>query len=369
MNSLLPVHDSDRWLSRPRSRPRVAIVVDPRFPGGTSAAVAAEIDALAPVVDLRVHAIETRMFSGRHLHPAIAAACASAGIEPVWDAPVVRADTIVFHNPSSLRFDSAPPPRMSCQRALVVTHENFERPGGAESFDVDACLGLLERALVAGERQLAPVSPHNRRTVERWLARSGTGWALAPADWFNIVDEAPVPPASAPRDRRGRHSRPGLEKFPPLDDLRRQFPEHAERCVILGGDSLLHERALVPSHWEVRPFVVGELDRFFADIDFYVYYTNPAWRESFGRAVAEAIVAGKVVITDPGTAEVFGSAVVAADADEVDAVIGRFLSDPGSYAAFVRAAQREIRRFRPDAFRAMALRAIGASRAPRHALV
>jgi glycosyltransferase involved in cell wall biosynthesis len=139
--------------------------------------------------------------------------------------------------------------------------------------------------------------------------------------------------------------------------------------VILGGDSLLHERALVPSHWEVRPFVVGELDRFFADIDFYVYYTNPAWRESFGRAVAEAIVAGKVVITDPGTAEVFGSAVVAADADEVDAVIGRFLSDPGSYAAFVRAAQREIRRFRPDAFRAMALRAIGASRAPRHALV
>jgi hypothetical protein len=33
-------------------------------------------------------------------------------------------------------------------------------------------------------------------------------------DWINICDFPFAPPTPAPRDRRGRHSRPGFEKFP-----------------------------------------------------------------------------------------------------------------------------------------------------------
>ena len=47
------------------------MVLDPRFSGGTSTSAAADIRALAPHVRLSVVAIETAMFKGRRVHPAI----------------------------------------------------------------------------------------------------------------------------------------------------------------------------------------------------------------------------------------------------------------------------------------------------------
>ena len=40
-------------------------------------------------------------------------------------------------------------------------------------------------------------------------------------------------------------------------------------------------------------------------IDFFVYFTAPTWQESFGRVVAEAIAAGKVVLTNPDIGATF----------------------------------------------------------------
>lgn len=331
-------------------RRRVGLVVDPRFPGGTSSAVAAEIRALAGSVDLCVFALETAMFRGRELNPAIAAALADTGAPLVWNPPVVRADTIVFHNPSCLRFDTGLKVRLSCAQALVVTHENFLRPSGAEGFDVAGCLARIDAALVCGARLLAPVSPHNRRTVAEWLARNQSDWTLAPLDWFNALDLPIVPPNPAPRDRRGRHSRAGLEKFPSPETMLRHFPRTAERCVILGGDSLLEGPEPPPPHWEVHPFGAMPPGRFLREIDFFVYFTNPGWRESFCRAIAEAIAAGKLVITDPGTAESFGGAVVATDGADVDAIVASYVADPAAYEAFVRQAQARLAGFRPEAF-------------------
>jgi glycosyltransferase involved in cell wall biosynthesis len=76
-------------------------------------------------------------------------------------------------------------------------------------------------------------------------------------------------------------------------------------------------------------------------------------RESFGRVLAEAIAAGKVVITDPGTAATFGPAVVASDGSDVDAIIAGFVADPARYQAFVRAAQARLSAFSADSFRRM----------------
>jgi hypothetical protein len=347
----------------------LALVVDPRFSGGTGAAVAAEIRALAGAADLSVVAVETAMFKGRRVHPAIEAALEDTGLALAWNPPVVRADTIVFHNPSCLRFDVRPPLRISCAQAIVVTHENFLRPNGSEGFDVAGCLALLERALVCGARRLAPVSAHNRRTVEAWLARERRDWLLADEDWFNILDGEHAPPNPRPRDRRGRHSRPGLEKFPPMEIMRAHFPAHAERCMILGADALLAAPEPPPAHWDLRKFGETEVARFLEEIDFFVYFTHPNWRESFGRVVAEAIAAGKLVITDPGTAKAFGDAVVATDGGDVDALVAGFVADPARYAAFVRAAQASLARFAPAAFLAQALRQVAALKAERHALV
>lgn len=368
--SLLERPSKANPLARNWARHRVAIVTDPRFPGGTSVAVAAEIRALARAVDLRVVAIETRMFKDRIVHPAIEAACAAHGIAVEWGPAAVHADTVILHNPSCLRFDTALALRISCTQAFVVTHENFLRPGGAEGFDVAGCLRLIEGALACGTALLAPLSPYNRRAGEDWLAsnRNPCAWRLAPLDWFNIVDATMRPPSERPSDRRGRHSRPGFEKFPPLADLDRHFPPTADRCVILGGDHLLLDPDAVPAHWEIRRFGHGEVDRFLADVDFLVYFTSPCWRESFGRVVAEGIAAGKVVITDPGTAEAFGDAVLASDGSDVDALVAAHL-DPSRYRAIVLAAQASLERFRPAAFRAMVTQQITAAEAIAHALV
>lgn len=343
--------------SRRRRRAEVAILVDPRFPGGTAGAVAAEIAALASHATIEVHALRTRMFRERGTNAKLAAAIEAHGLSLIEDAPVIRAETIVLHNPSCLKRDDVLRPRLSCARAFVVCHENFLRPSGSEGFDVGHCLRLIDAAIACGAPILAPISPWNREGVLAWQARNptapGAGWPVSPVDWFNVIDLPARAPNKAPRDRRGRHSRPGFEKFPPLDHLRSQFPADAEACVILGADSLIAEPDS-PRHWRLLPFGAMEPARFLSEIDFFVYFTNPLWQESFGRVIAEAIAAGKVVITDPVTASAFGPAVVA-DAEKgrgenVARVIEGFIADPARYQAFVRDAQAHLTRFRPEAF-------------------
>ena len=192
--------------------------------------------------------------------------------------------------------------------------------------------------------------PTNRASVAAWLGQHpDLGWRLAPDDWPNICDQPFLAPTPTPRDRRGRHSRPGFEKFPPLAALRAQFPAHAERCAILGADTLLLDPESMPPHWQLLRFGAMKVPDFLASIDFFVYFTHPLWRESFGRAIAEAIAAGKLVITDPATAEPFGPGVVADNGDgEIDRIIAAHVADPSRYAAAVRRAQADLAAHRPE---------------------
>ena len=344
-------------------RPRVAYVLDPRFPGGTSAAVAEEIAAIRSLVRPEVHAVSSRMFAGQSLAPALAGALDAAGIEPLWDAPVIAADTVILHNPAFLKLDATLGRRIVARDLIVVTHENFLRPGGAEGFDVSGCLDRIDRGTLALRKTLAPVSAHNRGTVEGWAGRNGLcpGWSVAPEDWFNICDFPLAPPTQAPHDRRGRHARPGFEKFPPRPVLDLCFPPHAEANVILGAEVLMADEAS-PAHWQLHPFGGLDLARYFEMIDFMVYFTAPTWQESFGRVLAEGIAAGKVVIAEAATASGFGGAVIAARPEEVDAIIGGLIAEPARYAAHVRDAQAALSRFSPAAFRARFAAALGLAR-------
>jgi hypothetical protein len=340
-------------------RPSLGLVIDPRFAGGTSSAVAQEILALAGVADLQVACITSAMFRGQEMHPKIAAALAETGVPALWDPPVLRAETVVIHNPTFLKFDTRLTTRFNCARALVVAHENFLRPDGLESFDVARTLQMIGDRLPPCPRWIAPVSRYNRRTSSAWLAASEGllhGWQLAPVDWFNICDAPLVAPTSAPRDRRGRVSRPGFEKFPDMATMLRHFPPHAETCAILGANSfLIPGNPPPPAHWQLLPFGSVDVQAFLSEIDFFVYFTHPSLRESFGRVLAEAIAAGKIVITDPGTAETFGDAVVASDGADVDAIISGFVANPARYQAFVRAAQARLAGFSAESFRRMVL--------------
>lgn len=329
---------------------RIGYVIDPRFPGGTSSAVAAELRVARTFGAVTVHAVESRMFRGREIAPQLQAAFDDLGIVPRWNAPVIAGDLVILHNPAFLKFDRQLAARILCRQLVVVTHENPLRPGGHEGFDMAGCLALIERATLAVDKALVPVSPINRTSLGAWIRqRAFGGWSVLPEDWFNICAFATVPATAGPRDRRGRHSRPGFEKFPALADLDRCFPPEAERNVILGADGLIAQ-GIVRPHWTLLPFRGLALDRYFEMVDFMVYYTAATWRESFGRVLAESLAAGKVVISDPDTAATFGGGVIGARPDEVDAIVSRHVGQPALYAGQVERGQKALERFSASRF-------------------
>jgi hypothetical protein len=330
-----------------------AYVVEPRFSGGTSAAVAAELRVTAQLGPVVVHARRSAMFGGdRHVAPVLRQAIDELALPLIWDAPEINADVVIFHNPSFLKFQAAFGGRIFARQLVVVTHENFLRPGGVEAFDVASCLDQIDRATLSLSKCLAPISVHNRATVRGWLTghRGLLDWRVLEQDWFNIcvpdIEEPPQPP----RDRRGRHSRPTREKFPPLADLDLCFPPHAEANIILGADFLMAAEVARP-HWTMLPFGSLDVARFFEMVDFLVYFTAPTWRESFGRVIAEALAAGKVVLTDPETGATFGDAVVACRPEDVDRLVQGFVAEPDRYIAQVRRAKPVLEALSAPAFR------------------
>jgi hypothetical protein len=332
-------------------RPHLAYVIEPAFPGGTSAAVARELRAVRRHARIDLHAVTSRMFPDRPVAPVLEAAIAELGLTLIRDAPRIAADVVIVHNPSFLKFDDTLGRRIVARDLVLVTHENLLRPGGHESHDVAHCLDLFDSGTLALRRSLAPISAHNRATVRDWLAANPRHrhWAVRTEDWINICDFPLAPPTKTPRDRRGRHSRPGLEKFPSPRAMDLCFPRHAVANVILGADALADVARTRP-HWRAVPFGGMDLDAYFEAIDFMVYFTAPTFRESFGRVLAEAIAAGKVVLSDPDTAAIFGDAVIATRPEEVDSVIAGFVAAPDRYAAQVERAQARLADFSADTF-------------------
>ncbi|MGR3661642.1 MAG: hypothetical protein ACU0CA_10730 [Paracoccaceae bacterium] len=330
---------------------QIAYVIDPRFPGGTSSAVAQELAVVSKLGRVEVHAISGKMFKGKVVPPQLRAALKNLGLTLIWDAPVISADIILLHNPSFLKFNDTLDTRFFARHLIVIAHENFLRPGQAEAFDVRRCLDLIDRASLALRKTIAPISPYNRTTILAWaqLNTLPACWSVTDLDWFNICDFETVAPTANPADRRGRHSRAGMEKFPGIAAMDLCFPASAQCNVILGADMFLKEGLRRP-HWQMHAFRGLTLEQYFGMIDFMIYFTSPNWRESFGRVLAESIAAGKLVISDAGTASNFEGGVIAAQPCEVNDIVAKFIAQPKLYQSHVRQAQAKLERFSAQAF-------------------
>ncbi len=333
---------------------KIAYVIEPRFSGGTSAAVAEELRVAAEFGQLVVHARTSKMFGdNQHVAPVLRRVLDELRIPIIWDAPRISADFVILHNPSFLKFQTSLNADIFARELIVVTHENFLRPGGEEGFDVSSCLSQIDLSTLALRKTLAPISSYNRETVTNWLSRVRVArhWGVLESDWFNICTCDVRDPCKKPKDRRGRHSRPGFEKFPTVADLDLCFPKHAKSNVILGANALL-DAGILRTHWNLLPFDAINVDEFFNMIDFYVYFTAPTWQESFGRAIAEALTAGKVVLTDPNTGKTFGDAVIACHPSDVDGIIADLVSHPRRYHEQVAKSHSALKEFSVQNFRA-----------------
>lgn len=316
-------------------RPQIAVIGSHRFPGGTSTAVAEELGVLCSLGDVCFYQADVKMLRANPINAALFQSLRKHDI-PIKDAKdVISADIAIIHNPSVFKFEHELTFRVLAREVFVVMHENPVNAFNKPNFDFPRILQMLHAASITPHFVIAPISGVSRALIEK----AGLPYELSRSDWFNIWSGQMTAPTQAPRNRRGRHSRPGVEKWPRPWLLDKCFPADAENHI-LGAPPGLGEKLGPRANTYLYDFGSMRVPKFLGLIDFMIYFHSEAWRESFGRTVAEAIAAGKLVITHPYMEATFGKACIYADPDEVDAIVSHFVANPASYAEQVETGQQ-----------------------------
>jgi hypothetical protein len=334
--------------SRPEPRYDIAVIGDFRFPGGTSAAVAEEIEAQA-AAGYRTALVQLKgpVLKFPHpFHPRIRA-CIDAGLAELVDpdAPI-GAGLAIAHHPALF----AHPPRRglriaAAERLLIVHHPPFDGIG-EPSYDWRRA-DRVAAELLGGELVWAPIGPAVRSQLES-LDEPPT---LLGHDWYNVLDpSAWRAPRGEFRDTCpviGRHSRPDPLKWPDSrDEVLAAYPEDPRFLIrVLGGGPYLRELVgPYPRNWQVWPFNAMPAARFLGMIDFFVYFHHSRWVEAFGRTIIEAMASGAVAILPPHFRPLFGDAALYADAHDAPQVSLALRGDPAAYREASRRGQDDVRR-------------------------
>ncbi len=310
----------------------VVIIGDLRFPGGTSTAVAAEIEAQARAgYRTAVLALKAPVLKYPHpIHPQIRAALESGRAELLDPDSTVEAGLVLLHHPQVMTHLPASQLRLRAERRLLIAHHPPFDADGRPFYDWQR-IDQNAAALLGSPVPWAPVGP----TVREQLA--GLELAAAPwaQDWHNVLDPAAwTAPRAWQRGQRlviGRHSRPDPLKWPATrEEALLVYPPGDEFQVrILGVDpAIARFLGPAPANWELIPFGGMEVPRFLASLDAYAFYHHPRWVEAFGRTVIEAMASGLPVLLPPHFEPLFGDAARYAEAAEAGPALKEWLDDP-----------------------------------------
>lgn len=328
-------------------------VLDPRFEGGASTAVAAELDGLAEapnpprvgIMMVKAHLLGLPWPS----HPGIRRHIESGFLRVVWPWERLTAQLALVHHP--VVFANLPRARLPLRagRAILVLHHPMVDAKGARQYDLDAVCEVIA-ATLAPEVLITPVSPVVRRSLR---ARRGKTGVLVEEDWINLIapEDWPFDPDRAAPDPKnivlGRHARPDPSKWP--DTLKEATliygaEEDDIEVRVLGAGDFLQEKygKPVPGNWRLLPFEFDGVQDFLAGLDFYVYYHDSAWSEAFGRTILEALAMGCVSILPPHFRDLFGDAALYAKPEEVLPLVRAIAADPARWRSLRLAARRWV---------------------------
>lgn len=317
----------------------ILFVADLRFPGGTSTALAAEIEAAAQAgLDARLLAVRSGLLKQpRPVHPQIRALLDDGRIRLADPAQRISARVTVIHHPMIF---TRPPDRridLTTRQLVLVLHHPPVDAGGTRQYDLAAVVEAIEIGF-GRLPLLAPVGPLVRAAL-KGVASGGA--PVAGEDWFNLIDVDRTPPRGdrVPGEGGapvviGRHARPNAQKWPDTraEALAAYPAEPRYRVRVLGGGPFLETLyGPLPATWEVLEFGAEPVDSFLGSLDFYVYFHGSSWTEAFGRAVLEALAAGLVTILPKSFEPLFGPGAVYAEPADVRSIIDEFLADPRAY--------------------------------------
>ncbi len=311
------------------------IVADIRFPGGTSTAVASDIQALSKAgyaVGL-VAVASSVLRQPRAQHASIQSLIEKGAVVLVPQREAVSARLCLLHHPQCFTGYPQLPWKIKADIIRLIVHHPPVDAMGEPYYDHAQINQVVTD--VIGPAVWAPVGPKVRSA---FLGLSNAP-ALADEDWVNIIDpdlyrvqrQGFVPS----RPIIGRHSRPDPQKWP---DTRKTFlqayPDHSGIKVRLMGygtelDAVVGKR---PDSWEVLSFGAMPVRSFLGSLDYFVYFHSETWIEAFGRSVLEAMAAGAVVVLPDHFEPLFGEGAIYCEPAKVADTVLKLHANPTEYS-------------------------------------
>ena len=323
----------------------VVHAADPRYIGGTGAALRGEIVgctrwgiscALLPYIGTR-----SRIISA--IEPRLDALLREIKVPVLPADQPFSCDILLAHHPTVFEFMPQRAVKLQAKRVVCVLHHPLFDGNGKKQYDI----GRVERSLLAtfaAPVVFAPISP----VIRDQALKAGLEWTrLLKHDLTNVIDEAEWAERSrpAPRSRSviGRHSRADPLKWPDrVEDILAAYPADDRFDIRILGEVTLPETLITPANWTMLPFSDKGVSDFLAGLDFYVYFHSARWIEAFGIAIAEAMAAGLVTILPPQFEPMFEDGAVYSHPKDVTGILDHFMARPDEYARQSRAARRLI---------------------------
>ena len=311
----------------------VVFLADPRFPGGTSTALASEMRALqqAQVSYALAPVKGPELRKSWPYHAEISEILGPERPNRIEPDTAVECTFCIIHHPTLFAGYPAKFPDIEADHVVLVLHHPMYRGTGEMDYDLHAVSERI-RSVFGKAPLIAPVGPLVREQIDE------QGHSLLPDDWFNLIDIDLWPERAnrpiAPPIHIGRHSRPHPPKWPDTrDEALAVWPDSADiKVSMLGGGKFLQNKyGALPDNWSIFEFGSRDVKTFLGSLDFFVYFHSEEWVEAFGRSILEAMATGLVCILPQHFKPLFGPAAIYCAPNEVKRTIADFVRDPARY--------------------------------------
>ena len=287
----------------------ISIVVDPRFSGGTAAAVVQDVMTFHALgASVGIVPITTRFLNLPTDVPNKALLdLADLPNTKFVEAKSVSSEVAFFHQPQAFYFPISERFDIRATRSVLVTHHPPFR--GDASLEYDPLVTTRRiRQRFGAQVMWAPVSGLIRQQLRSFapalrLTRSDWVNAFDPSEWTSqrpaFSDAVPVV---------GRHGRADMLKWPDrAEDIAAPYAADGWHTRIMGcpADDII-AKGVDTSRWELLGFNEEPVADFLDRLDVFCYFHSDRWVEAFGRTVAEALLMERPCILDPRLKATFG---------------------------------------------------------------